>query len=63
MRAKCCAWPNCRAAETELTYLGQPLCRRHWVRFCHMQEERGHEQAYSELDEAQRHVRTLAGAR
>ncbi len=41
MRAERCAWPRCSSAEIELTYLGRPLCRRHWDRLCQMQDE-GH---------------------
>lgn len=39
MRAERCAWPRCRSAEIELTYLGRPLCRKHWDRLCQMQDE------------------------
>lgn len=39
MRAERCAWPHCRSAEIELTYLGRPLCRKHWGRLCQMQDE------------------------
>ena len=39
MRTERCAWPRCRSAEIELTYLGRPLCRKHWDRLCQMQDE------------------------
>jgi hypothetical protein len=39
MRAERCAWPRCRSAEIELTYLGRQLCRKHWDRLCEMQDE------------------------
>jgi len=39
MRAERCAWPRCQSAEIELTYLGRPLCRKHWDRLYQMQDE------------------------
>jgi len=33
-----CAWKGCRCREIELTYLGKPLCQRHWLRLCELQE-------------------------
>jgi hypothetical protein len=39
MRAERCAWPRCRSTEIELTFLGRPLCPKHWERLCQMQDE------------------------
>ena len=39
MPAERCAWPRCRSREIELTYLGRPLCCKHWDRLCHLQDE------------------------
>lgn len=40
-----CAWVRCRTSETSLTYLGKPLCRKHWEEFCRIMDERGREAA------------------
>jgi hypothetical protein len=34
-----CAWKGCRCREIELIYLKKPLCLKHWLRLCQMQEE------------------------
>ncbi len=34
-----CAWKRCRSGDIELTYLGKPLCLRHWLQFCAWQEQ------------------------
>lgn len=34
-----CAWKGCRSREIELTYLKKPLCARHWLRLCELQDE------------------------
>ena len=34
-----CSWRGCRSREIELTYLGRPLCRTHWLRLCQWQEK------------------------
>ena len=39
MRAERCAWKRCRSTEIHLTYLGKPLCQRHWLRLCELQEQ------------------------
>ena len=33
-----CAWKRCRSTDSALTYLGKPLCQRHWLRLCELQE-------------------------
>jgi hypothetical protein len=33
-----CTWKHCRSREIVLTYLGKPLCGRHWLRLCQLQE-------------------------
>lgn len=38
-RADRCAWKGCRCRVIELTYLKKPLCLRHWLRLCQMQDE------------------------
>ncbi len=39
MPAERCAWPRCRSREIELTYLGRPLCHKHWDRLCGMLDD------------------------
>ena len=34
-----CAWKRCRSTDVHLTYLGKPLCQRHWLRLCELQEQ------------------------
>ena len=39
MRSERCVWKHCRRTDIALTYLGKPLCRRHWLWLCELQEE------------------------
>ena len=39
MSTERCAWKHCRSMDIHLTYLGQPLCQRHWLRLCELQEQ------------------------
>jgi len=40
-----CAWTRCRSRSIHLTYLGKPLCERHWLRLCELQQQGRDEQA------------------
>jgi len=33
-----CQWKRCRSAG-QLTYMGRPLCDRHWAEFCRLDED------------------------
>lgn len=33
-----CAWPRCRS-PSDLVYLKVPLCDRHWVTLCQIEED------------------------
>ncbi len=39
MSGEKCAWKRCRSTEIHLTYLGKPLCQRHWLQVCELQEQ------------------------
>ena len=45
MAVKRCAWKRCRRTEILLTYLDKPLCARHWLRLCELQEAGRDDQA------------------
>lgn len=46
-----CAWPRCRDREPAISWLGRPLCSRHWYMVCEMTErgENGYAEAYEKL--------------
>ena len=46
-----CAWPRCRNTELALSWLGQPLCHRHWSAVCEITErgDEGYAEAYEKL--------------
>ena len=49
MNAERCAWKGCRQREIELAYRGKPLCKKHWLRLCAMQEAGREEQALARI--------------
>ena len=49
MSAERCAWKGCRQREIELIYCGKPLCMRHWLKLCDMQEAGRGEQALAKI--------------
>lgn len=38
VEARCC-WDNCRITEIAVTYLGKPLCEKHWDKVAEMAVE------------------------
>ena len=49
MNTERCAWKGCRQREIELAYRGKPLCKKHWLRLCAMQEAGREEQALARI--------------
>ena len=49
MSAERCAWKGCRQIEIHLHYRGKPLCQKHWLKLCAMQEDGREEHALERI--------------